>query len=568
MLITLTGSDADSNPLTYTVVTPPTHGTLSGTAPNVYYHPATNYNGGDVFWFKVNDGIVDSALAAVSITVQPVNDAPVANGQNISTPQDTAKSITLTGSDVDGDPLTFSVTATPSHGTLSGTAPSLTYTPDTSFTGTDTFWFAANDGTANSTLAAVVITVTSTNTSNPQTNDLPLVSVIAGANASEPNITGRFLFTRTGNLAKSLTAFYTLDGNAIPGVDYSNPGNKITFAAGRSNATLLIKPIADKKFEGARTVVLSLLESTNIDVGSLDSAAISIGDDDRPHISITSIHPQLSKGLAARVGFDLQTKVSAKAYTNFNLVLQGSTDLTNWTIVSTPPPQQPVDYLDANPVDAPARFYRVLYIYGEVTDSSVAEAVANQMISANIVGTVNVSMPPGWSLAANPLNGQPTDGPLGNLPEGTKFAPFQSTRANTFSGNSWNRGTPLTRSTQGGWLYNPSSEAVNVTYVGEVPSLGSKTILPLGWSVRSSPITTKVGDELLGYALQVGDAVYEFNPNGTWTSHHYGTNGWDLPPTLEAGRGELIYKSRPTKASATTPAPQLPGFIQFTPVNN
>lgn len=54
-------------------------GTLSGTAPSLTYTPAANYNGTDSFTFKVNDGTVDSNVATVTITVTPVNDAPVAN---------------------------------------------------------------------------------------------------------------------------------------------------------------------------------------------------------------------------------------------------------------------------------------------------------------------------------------------------------------------------------------------------------------------------------------------------------------------------------------------------------
>ncbi|MDB6066553.1 MAG: thrombospondin N-terminal-like domain protein, partial [Pedosphaera sp.] len=68
--IFLSGSDPDGDPITYTVVTQPTHGTLSGTAPNLLYQPAANYTGPDVFTFKVNDGHVDSTLATVGINVQ------------------------------------------------------------------------------------------------------------------------------------------------------------------------------------------------------------------------------------------------------------------------------------------------------------------------------------------------------------------------------------------------------------------------------------------------------------------------------------------------------------------
>ena len=59
-------------------------------------------------------------MATVSITVAPVNDAPTAADQAVTTPEDTAVTITLTGSDVDGDALTFTIVTPPLHGALSG----------------------------------------------------------------------------------------------------------------------------------------------------------------------------------------------------------------------------------------------------------------------------------------------------------------------------------------------------------------------------------------------------------------------------------------------------------------
>ena len=75
--VTLTGTDGDDNPLTYSIVTQPANGTLSGTAPNLTYTPNANYNGSDSFTFKVNDGVVDSTIATISITINPINDDPV-----------------------------------------------------------------------------------------------------------------------------------------------------------------------------------------------------------------------------------------------------------------------------------------------------------------------------------------------------------------------------------------------------------------------------------------------------------------------------------------------------------
>ncbi|ABK18043.1 Ig-like domain-containing protein [Syntrophobacter fumaroxidans] len=161
--ITLTGTDADGDTLSFTVTAPPAHGTLSGTAPSLTYTPAANYNGADGFAFKVNDGKADSAAATVSITVTSANDAPVANAQTLSTNEDTALSITLTGTDADGDTLSFTVTTSPAHGTLSGTAPNLTYTPAAGYHGPDAFEFKVNDGKADSAAAAVSITVNAVN---------------------------------------------------------------------------------------------------------------------------------------------------------------------------------------------------------------------------------------------------------------------------------------------------------------------------------------------------------------------------------------------------------------------
>jgi hypothetical protein len=99
----------DGDALTFTIVTPPAHGTLAGTAPNLTYTPAANYNGPDSFSFKANDGTVDSSPATVSITVTPVNDAPVANAGPDQT-VDEGASVALSGSasDVDGNALTVS----------------------------------------------------------------------------------------------------------------------------------------------------------------------------------------------------------------------------------------------------------------------------------------------------------------------------------------------------------------------------------------------------------------------------------------------------------------------------
>jgi hypothetical protein len=102
-----------------------------------------------------------SATAAFATVT--TNHPPVANAATETTPEDTPSAITLTGSDPDGDPLTFVIGAKPAHGSLTGSAPNLTYTPDADFNGADAFMFTVNDGTFSSVPGSVSITVSPVN---------------------------------------------------------------------------------------------------------------------------------------------------------------------------------------------------------------------------------------------------------------------------------------------------------------------------------------------------------------------------------------------------------------------
>ena len=102
-------------------------------------------------------------LAAPAVLAQ-VNLPPTANSQSVSTPEDTPRAILLTGSDPEGQPLTFSIVASPTNGSLSGSPPNMTYTPVTNFNGTDVFLFTVFDGDlSDTTPATVTIQVTAVN---------------------------------------------------------------------------------------------------------------------------------------------------------------------------------------------------------------------------------------------------------------------------------------------------------------------------------------------------------------------------------------------------------------------
>ena len=159
LAITLSGTDVEGNPLTYRIVSKPSRGKLTGSGSNQTYMPNINYRGPDRFTFKVNDGKAGSNIARVSITVMPMNHAPVAQDQSVTTYEDTAKAITLMAADVDGESLIYQIVAHPSHGALSGAPPSVTYTPTANYNGSDSFTFKANDGKKDSNIATISITV-------------------------------------------------------------------------------------------------------------------------------------------------------------------------------------------------------------------------------------------------------------------------------------------------------------------------------------------------------------------------------------------------------------------------
>jgi hypothetical protein len=156
--VTLDGLDLLGDSLTYSVVTSPKHGTLTGAPPNLLYTPHRYFHGSDSFTYKVSDGSFDSEVSTVSLTVTPVNSPPQAFPLTLTTSQDTSVAVTLSGLDPEGDALTFTLVTHPSHGELLGEAPNLTFVPQTGY-GSDSFTYRVSDGALESEGATVSIQV-------------------------------------------------------------------------------------------------------------------------------------------------------------------------------------------------------------------------------------------------------------------------------------------------------------------------------------------------------------------------------------------------------------------------
>ena len=240
---------------TYTIVTAPANGVLSGSGPSFTYTPAQNFHGSDSFTFRVNDGgPQNSNTSTVNIDVTEVNDAPSANGQAVTTNSNTPVSITLTGSDVEtaAENLAFEVSVNPAHGSLSGSGTNLTYTPNTNYSGGDSFEFTVRDTGDGASAAS-----TSTGTVSITVNDTIAPSISAPANVAVntgPNATGCGTVVTDAQLgtanASDNAGNVSVDRNGVPSGNVFPVGTTtITYTAtdgaGNSNAATQTVTVID-----------------------------------------------------------------------------------------------------------------------------------------------------------------------------------------------------------------------------------------------------------------------------------------------------------------------------------
>lgn len=164
---------ADQPGVVPVLVAGPAHGTLELIAEGRFrYTPAADWSGEDSFTYQLSDGRLDSNIATVTLTVTPVNDAPVAADAQLTLVEDGVQRIDLVAlaGDVEGDALTAAIVAGPQHGQVVANADgSFSYTPQADWFGEDSFSYRVSDGTLDSNVAIVRFTVT-------PVNDVPAIA--------------------------------------------------------------------------------------------------------------------------------------------------------------------------------------------------------------------------------------------------------------------------------------------------------------------------------------------------------------------------------------------------------
>ncbi|HEU0035747.1 MAG TPA: Ig-like domain-containing protein [Kofleriaceae bacterium] len=252
-------TDQDGQTLAVTAVSNPTNGAVTLTGGTVTFTPTADFNGTATFDYEVSDGVATDT-GTVTVTVNPVNDAPIAVDDSATTTEDTAIDLAnLLGNDVDvdGPGLSITAVANATNGSVTLNGNTATFTPTANFAGTASFEYTVSDGTLTDT-ALVTITVTAT-------NDAP---VAADDTATTDEDTALAIATATllGNDTD-------LEGDTLTITAVANPTNGAVSLAG---TTVTFTPSPD--FAGTASFDYTVSDGTATDVGRVTITVNPIND--------------------------------------------------------------------------------------------------------------------------------------------------------------------------------------------------------------------------------------------------------------------------------------------------
>src|SRR6266576_5620002 len=184
--------------------------------------------------------------------------------------------------------------------------------------------------------------------------------------------------------------------------------------------------------------------------------------------------------------------------------IQAASDLQRWFTIAEDVARGPgIEYVDSDASKYSHRFYRV---------------VANEIHSANIIGYASTTLPPGFSMIANPFDGSRNE--VGELfkdwPDGTTFNKFD-TRLFRLSDNAvkhgkWTNPGEKLMPSEGGLFFNPTTDYKSLNFAGDVMQGNLSMPIPAGFSVRSS-LLPQPGQlcEDLGFPISDGDVIHLFD---------------------------------------------------------
>lgn len=260
-------TDADGDTLTASLVSGPSHGTLTLNADGSFdYTPEANFSGVDGFSYLVNDGTTNSDVASVTLNVTGINDGPTAVNDEYTTNEDTALTMDVAGgllvndTDPDSASLTAALVGGPMHGAVTlNPDGSFTYTPSADFNGVDGFSYVVSDGTLESDVATVTINVTSVPDAPAAAadafatdEDTPLVVDAAGVLANDTDADGDSLTAALVSGPAHGTLTLNSDGslNYTPEANFTGEDSFVYSASDSSltseaTVTITVNPLND-----------------------------------------------------------------------------------------------------------------------------------------------------------------------------------------------------------------------------------------------------------------------------------------------------------------------------------
>ena len=248
--INVTANDqaTDGDAFTITSFTQPNNGTVALVGGQLIYTPNTNFVGNDTLTYTIcdNDGC-DTATVYIFVEGTPTQSPPIANNDNATTTVNTPVTIDVTANDqaTDGDAFTIDSFTQPTNGTVTQVGDDLVYTPNSGFTGTDTFIYTICDNDGCDT-ATVTVTVQDGGAQTP-----PI--------ANDDNAT-----TTEGNpvTVDVLANDQATDGDAYTLTEFTQPTNGTVALV---DSRLVYTPNTD--FTGTDTFTYTLCDNDGCDAG-------------------------------------------------------------------------------------------------------------------------------------------------------------------------------------------------------------------------------------------------------------------------------------------------------------
>jgi PKD repeat protein len=347
------------------------------------------------------------------------NHAPTCSDLSLTTNEDTAGSVPPACSDSDGDTLTYSIADQPQHGAASiGSAGELHYAPDAHFSGTDSFTYKANDGTLDSNVATVSVTVDATNEppvvdaasidqSSAKTNDT-LTTTVSSHDPNGDPVTLSYQWFKNGSLLAGATGSslnLSVAGNGGKGDSITvsvTPNDGTVDGAAMTSAALVIGNTAP---EAAADSGFSTNEDTALAI-SAGSLLANDSDADGDTLSVASVGGSVHGSVSVSADHSTIAFTPAAGYTgaaSFTYQASDGTDESDSTVVSltvnrvnhapvvdsvsiSPANPKTNDTLTANPVSHDVDGDAVNYTYQWLRNGSVLAGATSSSLNLGTVG--------------------------------------------------------------------------------------------------------------------------------------------------------------------------------------